>query len=325
METDGNIRPFPVLTVEKRTLNGAEIAVITVLPSDSTPVKYDGRIWIRIGPRRAIANEQEERILSEKRQSKALPFDIQPVARATIEDLSRVYFEEEYLPMAVAPDILAANNRTYEEKLASCKMVVSPDNTTPTVLGMLTLGKNPQEFIYGSYIQFLRIDGTSYSDPIVDEAEIGGRLIQMVKDAESKLWVYNKKAFNVVSGTTHTISWDYPETALRQILHNAVLHRDYSSGNAPIHMYIFNDHIEILSAGGPYGPITIENFGTPGLIAYRNKNLADVFKNIGLIQRFGIGLKLAHDAMAANGNPPLEFEVDNGFVRVVLRKRKING
>uniref|UniRef100_UPI0011785391 AlbA family DNA-binding domain-containing protein n=1 Tax=Crenothrix polyspora TaxID=360316 RepID=UPI0011785391 len=56
MKADGNILPLPVLSVEKRNLKGADMAVITVLPSDMPPVKYEGRIWIRTGPRRAIAN-----------------------------------------------------------------------------------------------------------------------------------------------------------------------------------------------------------------------------------------------------------------------------
>ena len=54
MKTDGNILPMPALTVEKRVLKGSEIAVVTVLPSDMPPVKYDGRIWIRTGPRREL-------------------------------------------------------------------------------------------------------------------------------------------------------------------------------------------------------------------------------------------------------------------------------
>src|SRR5690606_18998673 len=64
MKTDGNILPLPVLSVEKRILDDAAFAVVTVQPSDMPPVKYDGRIWIRTGPRRAIANAQEERILT---------------------------------------------------------------------------------------------------------------------------------------------------------------------------------------------------------------------------------------------------------------------
>ena len=97
------------------------MAVVTVFPSDMPPVKYNGRIWIRTGPRRAIANEQDERILNERRRHKNLPYDLYPVPTATIADLSRALFEDEYLPAAFAPDILAANKRTYEERLASCR------------------------------------------------------------------------------------------------------------------------------------------------------------------------------------------------------------
>lgn len=111
MRTDGNILPLPVLSVEKRNLKGAEMAVVVVQPSDMPPVKYKGWIWIRTGPRRAIASEQEERILIEKRRHKNIPFDIYPIPTASISDLSRTVFEGEYLPAAFAPDILDGNNR----------------------------------------------------------------------------------------------------------------------------------------------------------------------------------------------------------------------
>jgi ATP-dependent DNA helicase RecG len=113
MKTDGNILPLPVLTVEKRILKGSEYAVVAVHPSDMPPVKHDGRIWIRTGSRRSIANEQEERILTERRRYKNLPSDILPVPSAHLHDISRVSFEEEYLLKAFAPDILASNGRSY--------------------------------------------------------------------------------------------------------------------------------------------------------------------------------------------------------------------
>ena len=121
MKTDGNILPLPVLSVEKRRLKGAEMAIVTVMPSDMPPVKYAGRTWIRTGPRRSIANEQEERILIERRRTKLLPFDLHPVPTATLHDLSKLVFEEEYLPKAIAPDMLATNGRSYAEWLATCR------------------------------------------------------------------------------------------------------------------------------------------------------------------------------------------------------------
>lgn len=77
----------------------------------------------------------------------------------------RNHSTNEYLPAAFADDVLEANERTYEERLASCKMIVSPTDTTPTIMGLLAIGKTPQDFITGARIQFLRIDGVKWADP----------------------------------------------------------------------------------------------------------------------------------------------------------------
>ena len=319
MKSDGNILPMPVLFVEKRTLKGAEMAVVTVLPSDMPPVRYDGRIWIRTGSRRSIANEQEERILNEKRRYRNLPFDIYPVPSATIGDLSRVIFENEYLPAAFAQDVLEENGRTYEERLASCKMIVSPTDTTPTVVGLLAIGKNPQDFIPGAYIQFLRIDGTELPDPVIDEDEIRGTLPEMLRRTEEKLEAHNRSSVDIISGPVHVRKQSYPPVSIQQILYNAVLHRTYESTNAPVRVYWFNDRIEINSPGGPYGNVTIANFGRPGITDYRNPDIGDILKTFGFIQAFGRGIATAKKEMEKNGNPDLQFEVDQNAVVCTLK------
>lgn len=319
IKTDGNVLPLPVLTVERRTLMGADMAVVTVLPSDMPPVKYEGRIWIRTGPRRALANVQEERVLNEKRRYKNLPFDIYPIPTARLSDLSQLIFESEYLPQAFADDVLQENGRSYAERLASCRMIVSPEETTPTVMGLLAVGKSPQDFLPGAYIQFLRIDGTELADPVIDEEEIGGAVVEMLRRAEEKLKAHSRTAVDITSQPTHQVSSPYPQAALQQILYNAVLHRTYESTNAPIRIYWFNDRIEINSPGGPYGNVTSENFGQPGVTDYRNPNMADALKTFGFIQAFGRGIATARRAMNVNGNPALKFETNQTGVVCILR------
>lgn len=68
MKTDGNTHPPPTLTVSRHVLRCVDVAVVTVWPADSPPVRYKGRIWIRVGPPRATASAQDERILNEKRR-----------------------------------------------------------------------------------------------------------------------------------------------------------------------------------------------------------------------------------------------------------------
>ena len=320
MKTDGNILPLPALSVEKRLLNGAEMAVVTVMPSDMPPVKYNGRIWLRTGPSRSIANQQEERILNEKRRKNNLPFDLSSIPTSTISDLSKTIFFNEYLPAAFAEDVLTDNQRTYEERLASCKFIESISNTTPTLLGLLAIGKIPQDFLWGAYIQFLRINGSELWDPVIDECKAQGPLVEMLNRVEQKLIAHNRTGIDVTSGPVHNIEPLYPHVALQQILYNAVLHRSYESTNAPVRIYWFNDRIEITSPGGPYGDVTPENFGTPGITDYRNPNLCDVLKTFGFVQAFGRGIDIAKRAMNKNGNPAIQFEVNQSTVLCILRR-----
>jgi ATP-dependent DNA helicase RecG len=115
---------------------------------------------------------------------------------------------------------------------------------------------------------------------------------------------------------------DYPLAAVQQIVRNAILHRTYENTNAPVRIYWFSDRVEVHSAGGPYGQVNRANFGQLGLCDYRNPNLAAVMKELGYVQRFGMGLPLARRAMEENGNPPPQFHVEEGHVVVVLEHRR---
>lgn len=245
-------------------------------------------------------------------------FDNHPIPAAAIRDLSRTIFENEYLPSAFADDVLRENKRSYTQRLASCRMIASLDDTTPTVTGLLAIGKNPQDFLPGAYLQFLRIDGTELADPVSDAEKISGGLVEMLRRAEEKLKAHNRAAVDITSRPTHRITLPYPPSALQQILYNAVLHRSYENTHAPAQIFWFNDRIEIRSPGGPYGNVTSENFGQPGAVDYRNPNIADVLKTFGFIQAFGRGIAVARSAMKENGNPPPEFQTSQTAVLCTL-------
>ncbi len=320
IKTDGKITPPPSLTVTKRDLLGCQIAVVTVWPADAPPVRLDGRVWIRTGPRRGQASAQDERVLNEKRRFRDRSFDTHPVGGRSLDDLSRSYFEREYLPQAVARDALELNGRSYEERLASLGMIASADDLTPTVVGLLVLGISPRTWVPSAYIQFLRIRGTAWGDPVLDEAEIDGNLDTMLRRLDEKMKATLAVSVDFTSGPiTEVRAIHYPLSALQQLARNAVMHRDYEGTNAPVRIYWFDDRIEISNPGGPYGAVTLENFGKPGASDYRNPILAAALKYMGYVQRFGFGIAEARRALAANGNPPPEFKVVPTHVLATLR------
>ena len=311
--------PPPSLNVEKRVLQDKEIAVVTVQPSDSPPVRYKGTIYIRIGPRRGIATAQDESILNERRRSGDIPFDLHPIPTAGISDLNLAQFENEYLPQAVAADILEANERASEARLAATKMIAAVDEQTATVLGILVLGKNPQDFLPGAYVQFLRINGSELADDIIDSEEIRGAIPDLLRRLDEKLTAHNRTAVDFTTSNIEQKTEFYPIPALQQIARNAVMHRTYEATHAPIHVYWFNDRIEIFSPGGAYGVVTAANFGNPGIIDYRNPNLAEAMKNLGYVQRFGVGIQTAKRRLAEAGHPEPSFEVKDNYVLAMIK------
>lgn len=323
MRSNGNILPLPVMTVQKQVLRGCPMAVIVVEPSLFPPIRYKGQIWIRVGPRRAVASAEEERRLNEKRRFKDLPFDLHPLSSASVGDLDTDLFRRTYLPHAVAPEVLERNERSVEQQLASVRFLTSDQPPVPTVVGLLAVGKSPSDFVPSAYIQFLRIEGRELTDPIVDQKDLRGSLSAELLGRLDDVMKTNIRVATEISGHSKEVqSPDYPLTALQQLTRNAVMHRDYQTSYAPIRLTWFEDRIEIQNPGGPYGQVTRENFGSPGITDYRNPNVAEVMRNLGFVQRFGVGISIARKVLQENGNPAPQFDVQPNHILVTVRRRQ---
>ena len=316
IRADGNVLPPPAMSVEKVVLPGGEVAVVQVQPSTVPPIRYKGRVYIRTGPRKGIANEQEERILSERRASLITTFDAHPVHEATLTDLTMRLFDE-YRMQVVDPDIIAANHRTTEEKLASLRCF---DLTSgkPTVAGILLFGTNPRYFLPGAYVQFLKFPGASMTERPDDEKEISGDFRTIVETMRQKIVAHNLTPLSQGEGFRDQPRPDYPEWALRELFHNAIIHRDYQS-TTPVRFYWFADRIEIQSAGGLYGEVTPETLTRRN--SYRNPVLAEAMKSMDYVNRYGYGIQRAQELLVANGNPPAEFDIDDKIFLVTIRRR----
>lgn len=321
MRDDGNILPFPSMDVQKRRIKGIEVAVVIVHPSTSPPVRFDGVVWIRSGPRRGIANPDDERRLAEKRRFRDLPADIRPVEDAGLNVIDELLFRRTYLPSAVAPEVIEQNQRSFEHQLLAARFAHPGPPVRPTALGILTAGKTPTDWLPCAYVQFVRFDGSTLSDPVKNQREIRGPLPDLLREADDLLKTNIQSSADFTSTAIEVRTPDYPVVALQQILRNAILHRTYENTNAPIRLYWFNDRVEVQNPGGPYGQVTKENFGQPGSNDYRNPNLAAVMKELGYVQRFGVGIALARSEMQKNGNPAPVFQVEESHVAVILRRR----
>ncbi len=315
MRSDGNIQPFPSFSVQREIIAGCEVIVIAVEPSSQPPVRYEGRAWVRVGSTNQIASREEESRLSERRRAYDLPFDHRPVNEANIADLNIGYFRDEYLPQAIASEILEQNARTIEHQLQALRFTT---RGSPNHGALIGFGKDPLRWSPGAYIQFLRIDGTELTDPINDQKRLAGPLHQILAELDDLLKINVAVRTDVTSGPKEIRRPDYSVAALQQLARNALMHRSYDGTNAPVRIYWFSDRIEISNPGGLYGQVNKENFGT-GVTDYRNPLIAEFMGTLGYVQKFGWGIRLARDELAKNGNPPPEFGFESSNVLVTVR------
>jgi ATP-dependent DNA helicase RecG len=309
IRANGNVLPQPFLTVSPVFhFEAGDVVVVTVYPADFPPVRYRGRVYVRIGPRQGVASIQEERFLSEKRIHSASTFDKRSVADAKINALDVELFRFKYLPKAIDAETLAENGRSVKEQLASLGFF-DPVRDGCTHAGLLMFGTNARFFIDGAYIQYVKFSGNELgAHQRVADREFSGPLIQMVEALESfvKFIIVQERTIPTAPQSFQEKTlYNYPFAALRELLMNALIHRDYES-NAPIYVYEFADRIEIINPGGLFGSVRPENF--PHVSDYRNPILATAFKNMGYINRFNYGVVSSQKALRENGNPEAVFD-----------------
>lgn len=315
--TDGRIVPPPSMVVTKFEYPDGELAVVEVQPHFLPPVRFEGRVCVRAGIRRGIANEADERILTEKRTAFARTFDVLPCKESTLDDISIELFKLRYLPSAIASDILAENGRDLKEQLASLKFYDIKENC-PTMAGILMFGTNPRFFVPGAFVQYVRFSGEDEASDFEFEHRFDGDLTTQLGQMEAFIKAVIVKTVLPELGGDYVSS--YPLRALKEFLFNAVVHKDYQS-NAPIKFYEFSDRIEISNAGGLYGKARPENF--PNENDYRNPVLSEAVKNLGYVNGFNIGVKAALAALERNGSPAPEFIKDQSssfLVRIFKRR-----
>ncbi len=316
---DGAILPPPALVAYKHVLSsgGGEIAVVEVQPSKMPPVRYKGRVCIRNGPRKGTANETQERILTERRLAAVKPFDTQPCVGSSLADLATDLFLSTYRAEAIAPEVIAENNRALEYQMASLRLF-DLDRKCPTHAGILLFAKDPLQWLPNAYIQFVHFAGTGLSDDLVNEKRFSGDLLTLLRGLDAFARdVPSARPLSVSSLREETV-FDIPPVAIRELMMNAVMHRSYESPS-PIRFYRFSDRLEIISPGPLFGDATPQNF--PRQTSYRNPVVAEAMKVLGFVNQFGRGVARAQDALAKNGSAPARFEFGDTFFGVTIPAR----
>jgi ATP-dependent DNA helicase RecG len=188
-----------------------------------------------------------------------------------------------------------------------------------THAGLLLFARDVERFFPQSELTLVRYRGREMSDEFIRE-DVRDTLVEAIRRAEIWISEHLRRGSRMVSNTEGFARQDWiqlPLAAVREVLVNAVAHRDYTVRGEGIRVSLFADRLECYSPGRLPGHVTLQNLVQERFS--RNETLVQVLADYGLIERLGYGIDRIMRQMADAGLPPPEFrETAAGFL-VTLR------
>ena len=193
--------------------------------------------------------------------------------------------------------------------------LITPDGKLKNA-AVLLFGKNPQYFFCTANFRMARI-GRDDTDLIFQE-DINGNILQM---ASKVMWQLRSRYLltaNRYDGMQRIEELELPETALRELIHNAIVHRSYTGFDTQ--MKVYDDRIWLWNAGSLPQGYSVEQLTTAHLSFPRNKRIAEAFYKAGFIESWGRGIQQVQKAFLQNNLSVPVFEEQFDGTSVVLRR-----
>lgn len=294
-----SIRPDVTMFTEcvVENMEGKDVVVLTVQRGTARPYYLTGKgirpegVYVRQGASSVPASETA--ILNMIKETSGYCYeDARSIDQQLTFEKAESYFVKRGLP--------------FGEQQKRTLNIIGSDGTY-TNLGMLLSDQCVHT------MKLAVFDGSKKS-VFRDRKELSGSLLVQLEDAYSYIDQFNRTRAEF-EGLDRIDRRDYPGEALREALLNAVTHRDYSF-SGPTLISIFDDRIEFVTIGGLVRGLTFDDIML-GVSALRNRNLANVFYRLKLIEAYGTGILKINESYADCAVKP-RFEVTDNAFKITL-------
>lgn len=299
---------FSTLNIQGKILLVVEFFRGNLLPYSLKNTPKEEGIYIRIGSSNRLASPQY--ITELERQRNNTSFDEEINLNFPLSSLELTPLLREFESIGKPLD---------ESKLLALKLIKPYANTLyPTNALLILLGKFEH-----CTLKCARFKGTTM-DIFIDKKEYDGDIFSILQNTQN--FILNH--LNISShfeGMYRRDSYEIPQIALREALINALIHRDYTNAGRDIKVGIYDDILNIVSPGGLPNTITLEDIQN-GRSEARNKVIARVFKELGLIEQWGSGIGRIKNSCTQAGLqlPKIEEKGDSVDVEIFRPQDKTN-
>ena len=302
---------YPMLIPELYTykIDNKNVIVVQVYPGNMPPyyIKSGGKLkgtYIRVGKTNKQADSEIIQELERRRVNKTFDEDISREAdEGSISNLIRI------LENALVKEVT-------KEKLENLNLLIAVgDVKYLSNAALIVLGE-----MDNCRIKCARFTGDSVLD-FIDRKEYSGNLFNQLNSAIG----FIKSHINIAgvisgSGLRRKDVLEIPEEVFREAVLNAIVHRDYSISGSDIKIAVYNSRIDVISPGGLPKSITVEEIYA-GRSEIRNKIIARIFREAGIIEQWGSGIPRIREACEQKGLKTPEISENGMFVKLTIYRR----
>lgn len=274
--------PRQVMVTKAGTLNPIDLVVITVPAGLPHVYSLDGRYLGRQGTQTNPLSARQLYKLLHQRGTVQFESRLVPNADLTDLDSGQVMSYAQAAGNTPAHDL----DKAYEFLVRRGCLIRSGADLQLTYAALLLFGRYPQQWLPNANILAGRFPGVAFAGTYI-KRDISGSLPEQLRQAEEFIRTNLNTTVRLV-GLKHQECLEYPFEAVRELLVNAVAHRDYNLQGDNIHLNIFSDRLEISSPGTLPGPMTLKNLLEARFS--RNAVISQVLSDLGFVERLGYGL-----------------------------------
>jgi len=326
LQMEPQLRPvFTVAEFEGKSVVAAEISECEI---HDKPCFYKGKgrlkgSYVRVGERDEPMTEYE--VYGYEAFKRKLQDELTAVERADLDDLDSGLLQEYFTHLRQEKPNLS---RESNERVLSLLGFVDKHSGHPTIAGLMLFGRYPQAFYPQLCVTAMVVEGTEFGElgaggeRFIDNKRIEGTIPQMLQETLAFIR-RNTRAATIVDNGQRADRTEYPMTAVREAVLNALIHRDYSfhTDGSPIQVILYSDRLEIENPGGLYGRITLDMLGKAKADT-RNPYIAGAIEILGDTENRYSGIPTMRRELAAAGLPEPVFANERGAFRITLLKTK---
>ncbi len=314
--------------------HGKDVALIKIVAGPDKPysrLHNNQRVYfIRVGSTSREASREE--LVRMFQASGQLRYGVRPVPGATIGDLDMRRLKDYFIRVLAQPCPDDRDAGGWEKLLVNLDLMVAVDGlAVPTVDGMLLFGTNPKRYLPQSGIRCIAYPGEAADYGARADMDLKGPMVLLgEKDGSVLESGLVERALDFVNGHTGISSTlqgavrvdrrDYPAEVLREVIVNALVHRDYSVTGTDIMVSVYSDRVEVISPGRLPNSATVESLRA-GFRYARNQTLVNVMRDYRYVEFRGMGIrsKVIPGMLAHNGTEPEFVETEWSFTVRLLK------